>query len=90
MPSDGCDDEIQSLVRKLDRAGVRHRELRKGPVSCVMFESPRGNVSVIAAPGSIGSDSGLLESYCEGWDMSPRGGMSAAEIYMEYMHGKWD
>lgn len=88
-PSEGCGREMASLVGKLKRRGVRYRAASRGRMSCVVFDSPHGVVSVISAPGSIGSDRGLLESYCEGWDMSPRGNMTASGICSDYMHGAW-
>ena len=79
------DSELESLARMLERDGVPHDMQSKGPFRGVVFDSPHGAVSVMVGPGT----EGMLESYCDGWDMAPRQGLRAHQVYNDYMHGGW-
>lgn len=82
--------ELNALCGRLSRYGVEHSHGSRGPFHGLSFDSPHGKVSVIFGPGTIGYERGLLEAYCEGWDMSPRGCLTAVELYNTYMHGGWE
>lgn len=82
--------ELDALCRRLSRNEVEHEHSDMGPFHGIRFDSPHGRVSVMFGPGTIGSSKGLLEAFCDGWDMSPRGNLTAIELYDTYMHGGWE
>ena len=79
--------ELDVLCAMLSRNGVEHEHDERGPFRGVRFSCPHGRVTVVIGPGTVGFQRGLLEAYCEGWDLSPRGDLSARELYLTYMHG---
>lgn len=81
--------EIARLAELLGRTGARYSEEAVGPYRRLSFDTPHGRASAVIGPGSIGYREGLLETYCEGWDMAPRGRMTARKAYAEYLHGGW-
>ena len=81
--------ELDRLGNMLSRRNIRFEKASHGPFSGLRFDSPHGKVSVVFGPATLGSSDGLLEAYCSGWDMSPRGFMTANDIVSGYLHGGW-